>query len=737
MARAVNDEEHASLEVGGAPYEVVALDGFEAISELFHFEVRCVRPATAPGPAALIGERAVITLRDGFGRERRVTGLVAEAEAGVYDNDLALLTVVIRPLVYPISIGRDCYVLHDVDVVDVIKDVLFEHEGPVRYETTRIYQKRDFCAQYREDDWTFLDRLLEEEGICYWFDHAEDSAIVFADNTPSAPEIPGGGYIRYQVETNQRAEDEVIEAFGRVVQAVSTKFSITSFDPEKPLFKVNATVGDGQYEVYDAPAGGPNTPALCEARARTMQEIAQAARLEARGQSTSIRLVPGMVFSLWNHPVDGMDGPYLITEARTTVRQRLRAGGAERSYLCRFKAIPQATPYREPADTAPAKQQGLQLGVVVGAPGQEIHPDALGRVRVQLHWDRLGPRDHTAGKWMRVAQRSTTGSMLLPRIGWNVATFNEEGAIDAPTILSRIHDGDHPPAYALPANKTRVVWKTATSPADGTTNEIHFEDRKGAEHMFWNASRDMNVLVRNEKRHAIGNDQTRIIGGDHILSVTDDAKEDVRGDQVVTVGGSESITTGRGRNKSVGGNETVTIGGNRTLEVGEGHDLGVTGSRTLTVTGAMTEKSPEGMISTSSKIASVTVSGSMTRDAAQQISEDAGKSADQVISGVKVETAGKDRALTVSTTLTETLGALRLHSSAESVIDEAETSAWKVTQTLTGESPEIWIEAKEKLTLRCGPGVLVLTPTAITFEAAGFDMSGGHLEAVAGSIKHN
>jgi type VI secretion system secreted protein VgrG len=741
MTKTLHVEEHASLRIGESLYEVLSLRGFEAISELFHFDLRCAVEGSLAEPEALLGEAAAITLRDGWGRERRIEGIVAEAESGVFDDGKALLDVIIRPSVYPISLGRDCYTLHDVDVIGVIEDVLYEHTGPVRYAITRRYTKRDFCAQYREDDWTFLNRLLEEEGIVYWFDHTDPTTLVFSDDTRAAPEIPGGGSVPFHAATGMGADNETIEELGRAVQAVSTRFSVTSFDPEKPLFKVSATVGDGPFEVYDAPAGGPNTPASCEALARTQLEIAQAEHAEVRGETTSIRLVPGMVFALDGHPVGGFDGRYLVTEARYEIVQRRKGAsgeGGERAYVCRFRAIPQSVPYREPADTAAAQQQGLQLGVVVGHPGKEIHTDEFGRVRVQLHWDRLGERNSTSGKWMRAAQRSTQGSMLLPRTGWHVATFNEEGAIDAPTVLSRLHDGERPPSYTLPANKTRLVWKTATTPGDGTSNEIMFEDQMGAEHMVWNASRDMNVLVQNVKQESIDNDQIRHVGRNYELTVTREAHENIGRDQSVTIAGAESITTGKGRNKTVGRNETATVNAAREVKVKQGYATGITQSRKLVVDGAMIERSPEGNISATCKIGDITVAGTLVRTSDQSISEDHGKGASQSIGGAKIESTPKDRALKVDASLTETVGGDVTVTAGDSFIDDADvTSSWTVTGKLSGTGEEVWVNAREAIRIRCGTSLLEITPTKITLRGDSLDLSGAHLQAVSGIIRHN
>ena len=314
---------------------------------------------------------------------------------------------------------------------------------------------------------------------------------MLADTSAAAPDLSGGARVAFAYETGLAGRSEAIEEMGGVVAVAPTKFSVRSFDPARPKLEVGASVGSGAFEVYEAPGGGPESPAHCALRARLMAEAAGASKAGIAGVSTSVRLAPGRVVAIDGHPIARLSGRYLVTGVTYEVQQRGASTKEddERAYTCRFTAIEQAVPFRPEAVTPLAQQAGLQSGVVIGAAGAEVFPDPAGRVRVQLHWDREGTRDDVSGKWMRVAQRGTADSMLLPRIGWNVLMFNDEGTVDAPNVLSRIHDAEHPPAYPLPANKTRVVFKTATTPGGGSFNELYFEDRKGQEEMFVNASR--------------------------------------------------------------------------------------------------------------------------------------------------------------------------------------------------------------------------------------------------------
>jgi len=735
----VREAEHVDLTVDGVSHEVVTLSGEEGVSRLFRFEITCSARADGPLPEALISRSAEIVLRDAYGTERRIAGLVAEAHVRVFDDERAELTMIVRPKIFPLTLGRDCYVLQDLDVIEIAKDVLAESTMPVRYEIVGSYHKRPYIAQYREDDWTFLCRLLEDEGVYYWFDHdGGETTLVIADNSSSAAPIVGGAYVPFAYETGMRSSTELVEEIGSVVMSTATLFSTGSFDPMRPRLKVSATEGDGVLEHYDAPGGGPEAAAVVAARTRTKRQAAAAAREGVAGLATSARLVPGMMFELGGHPLTRLDGTYFLTGTTYEIEQRGRnSARSKRAYECRFTAIPLRTPFRPPHTTPRAKQSGLQMGQVVGHPGEEIHPDPSGRVRVQHYWDRLGKRDHTAGKWVRVAQRSTPGSMLLPRVGWNVATFNEEGSIDAPSLLSRIHDAEHPPAYSLPENKTRVVFKTATSPGGGSFNEIRYEDKKGSEEMFLNASRDMNVLVQNLKNEFIHNDSARLVGVNHDLTVASTFNETIARHQTVGIGGNETVKIMTGRAKSIGANETVSIGGGRTLQVAESHATAVEKTRSLDVGAAMIEVTP-GNASNMMQTSTIVVGGTALKVSDASMSEDVGTEATQTIGGSKIEVVKQNRTLEVQSAYTEKVGASMDLKTAGKFIDNADTTSfWEVAGELAGRAPEIWIEAQQEIRITCGGSVLTMKPDSITITAKEIDLSGATIHAQTASIDHN
>lgn len=739
----MSKKEHVSLSIDGTPFEVVGMRGEESISRLFRFELVCAARAGSYNLKALVAADATMTLHDTFGTERHVHGLIAEATERVSEEGGAELHFVLRPHAYTLLLGKQSRVFQNSTVVDIVKKIVSFSAQPSRWQVVSNYKTHEYCAQYREDDWSFATRMLEEEGIYFWFDHdGGQSDLVFDDESSAAPDLKGGAEIVYAYESGLHAEREIIDELGDRVQVTPTKWTIGSFNQQKPMLKVMGATGSGPLEIYDAPGGGPETPEACERRAAIMSQAAKAAKSGIAGLSSSVRLVPGMVMNLVGHPLARMEGRFLVTRASYEVIQRRKGGGAsgQRPYACHFEAIPQKVRFRPSEEVPPGKQPGLQTGMVVGTAGDEVYPDSTGRVRVQLRWDRDGQWNDKSGKWMRVAQRGTEESMLLPRMGWNVLTFNEEGEIDAPNVLSRIHDAEHPPTYSLPAHKTRVVFKTATTPGGGSHNEMYFEDKKGAEEIFINASKDMTVLAKQVKTEAITHDSLRVVGVNHTLTVGEDWQEHVHHNQKVAIGGNEEVVVSHDRLKEVIQNESISISGNRLIETGYMHTISAKQTRTLDVGGSVIEVTRDGAINhVAGDNLSVSIGGVDLKISQKSIVEDVGKIAKQQVSGAKLEFSALDAPTDVGEKLIENVGGAMFLKTDGAFLDGAvKTSNWKVAAAMIGKAPVVYVEALEKIELKCGASTITILPDSIEITSPSFDLSSSkYLEVVSKMIEHN
>jgi len=722
---------YVELEVPGMEIRrVLSTRGEEALSTLFRYEVQAEIGLPIPDADTIIGTAATLTLCDRAKVTRTVTGVVAEASLRALDNQRGRATVIIRPNIWRQTLGRDCYASQDVTVVDVVDDVLADFPDPYRWELVRSYPKYPYRSQYREDDWTYVSRFLEEEGIYYYFDHEAGSTLVFCDDSTAAPDIEGGAILPWVRESAMLPELDAVTQLGPAGVAVPGRFTVRSFDLQRPTVQLENSDGGGKHEIYDAPGGGSPDESVLAARMSDQREAAAAAGAGVKGLAMSARPYPGRAFTVEGHPSDSLNARVLVT--KITVE-----GDFHKPVSTTFAAIPAGTPYRPPRDTPRAKQAGLQMGKVVGLEGEEVHPDELARVRVILHWDRLGPHNEQGGTWMRVAQRQTPGSMLFPRMGWNVATFNEEGGVDAPSVIWRIHDGEKPPEYSLPGNMTRVVFKTDTVPADGTSNEIYFEDKAGAEEMFIHASRDMSYRIRDAKWETVRQDSLRVVGNQHQLDVGGSLQERVQGDQTISIGSCEKLEVMGHRVKTVSGNETETVGGSRTLKVGDSHLLSVNKNRDLSVGPAMIELTL-GSISMAARDAVTLVGGAVAKLSTESISETAGLLSAQLIGGAKVELAKTNRTLDVTKTYQETVGGAIVLQSNAKYTDNADTIAtWQVGALLDAQAPEVHIEANEKIQVKCGDSVLTIDQESIKLNATKLNLSAAHLDADTGAIEHN
>ncbi len=741
VSQGLDNEEHVLLSIEGVPYEVLTMVGHERISTLFEYTLVCKDDADNLRPFELLGKSFEMVLYDGFTQRRSLQGIIAEAERTVYDTETAKLTLTLRPNVYPLTLSRDSRVFNDMTVPQIVDRVLTKHPVPYRWSLSRNYRVRVYVAQYREQDWAFVSRLLEEEGIHYWFDHeGSDSVLVFSDDSPNAQKLITGSPVEFVLETGLRWDNECIYELGAEAHASATKFTVGSFNPWNPSLKVIASEGGGVHEHYDAPGGGPEDPAVCAHIARNRYECAHSHRYTISGNATSARIEPGRIMTVVGHPL--CDGDYFVTEAHYKVGQRRHfdASHAER-YQCHFEAVLAEKPYRHPEETPVSKQAGFQSGRVVGPAGEEIHTDERGRVRVQLHWDREGKWDDNAGKWMRVAQRGVSMSMLYPRMGWNVMTFMDEGNVNAPNVLSRVHDAEHPPTYPLPANQTRTVIRTLTTPGGGSANEFRFEDLADAQEMFINASDKMNYDVNNDMGYNVGHDNEQRIGGTHDLEVRAVMQLDVKNNQSVDIGGDENLDVASDRDKTVSGNETEEIGGDRKVKVGSNMSFTVENDRELTVAGDVVEEATEGLIKTSAKTATVEVGGDVTHTIEGVHQEQVTKDAIKKIAADKTETCKEDHTVEVNGDASDTIGGNLMMKSGTHFMDGSdETTSWEIRGGVTGATKKVMlVQAKESIVLNVAGSTIVITPKYVTFMSPSYELSQSDVLAAQASsqIKQN
>ncbi|MEO7330840.1 MAG: type VI secretion system tip protein TssI/VgrG, partial [Minicystis sp.] len=464
-------------------------------------------------------------------------------------------------------------IFQELDVKAIVTKVLEEYGVPAGQQEWRLsgsYPKREYCVQYDESALSFVSRLLEEEGIYYHSERHDDGEhVVFEDDSESASPIEGEAELPFRQRSGMEIEKDAIYSIVERRRVVSGKFSLRDYDFERPKLDMSAEAEsdvDTDLEVYDFP-GLYVEPSEGKRLAQVRLEAEQAARSTLLVESDCTRLEIGRKLSIVEALHDEINGSYVVT----SVVHELGYDGAA-TYNVTAELLPAAVKFRSPRVTPAPIIEGPQTATVVapkGAPPQEIHTDEHGRCKVKFHWD-LGPDlDDKASCWMRVGQLQTSGSMVLPRIDWEVVVEFLEGNPDRPIVTGRLYNGLYMPPYALPEGKTRTSLRTMSTPGGQGSNEIRFEDKAGAEEIMIRAQYDQTLTTANNKVTTIGNNQTRM----------------VKVDSSVKVGADETVKITKGAQGTVGGAQSLSVGGNRKVEVNAVIGLTVMGNSKTQVGG--------------------------------------------------------------------------------------------------------------------------------------------------------
>jgi type VI secretion system secreted protein VgrG len=552
----------------GDDFVVAAVRGREAISELFQFEVQAAwQPADPLDFAALLGQKVTLTIaiRDG---KRYINGIVAGITQEGRDPLFTHYRITIVPSLWLLTRVSHCRIHQNLSVPDIVKSVIRQCGQPIDLDprTTGTYEPREYCVQYDETDFQFISRLMEEEGIYYYFKFTESNhTMVWGDALSAYEAVPYSETVVYEGIEGRVDVEERVHEWVKTQEIRSGKCTSRDYNFETPQASLEASstikdtvmagsakhklqiAGNQSMELYEYP-GDYMTTSLGDDLLKVRMDQEALPSLLIRGQGTHPGFTAGHTFAMERHFSD--DGKYVLTSVEHESHQALdlHQVTGDFKYSNRFNAIPYSAslPFRPVMVTPHPSVRGVQTATVVGPSGEEIYTDQYGRIKVQFHWDRDGQSDANSSCWLRVATPwagKNWGMIHIPRIGQEVVVDFVDGDPDRPIVIGSVYNADQMPPFPLPDNKTQSGLRSRSSKQGGTENfnEIRLEDLKGSELMFVHAEKDLLTEVEHDETRTVGHDRTTTIDNNETKTVTK-------------------------------GNETNTVKtGNRVMEVSQGN----------------------------------------------------------------------------------------------------------------------------------------------------------------------
>lgn len=570
-------------------------EAWEAFSQPYSCSIDMLSRRDDIQASEILSEPVTVTIDATSSAPRFFNGHVVGFEfTGFQERGLCGYRAEIVPWLWFLGKSSNCRVFQNQSVTEILES-LFTGLGFSDYTLSRLsgnYPKLDYCVQYRETDLNFVSRLLEQEGIFYYFLHERGKhTLVLADNSSD--------YLFLDNKTIEHRpgswQGDFISQWRHRFRFFSGRWSQTDFDFEKfdhSLITKSSTVvtaaNSGNYEQYDYPGYYKDTD-----RGRVLtnlkMELEENSHDIVTGTSSVQTLALGkkFVFHSDECPPDHKK-KFVVTRLRHRIFDNSYVGSeqgadekdaASEGYQNEFECIPDTVTFRPPLKTPKPKIEGVQTAVVVGKAGDEIYTDKYGRIKLQFHWDRYGSKNETSSCWVRVATQwagKKWGTVAIPRVGQEVVVTFVDGDPDQPLVIGSVYNSAHKPPFTLPGAKTQSGIKSNSSKGGGNYNEISFDDKAGAETITIHAAKDFNFNVGNN----LGGSTT----GNASTSVDGNSSDSVGGDQSLSVSGNQTLSVTGTQTVSVTGDRTANFSSNETLTVGGNQDQTISGDQSVTVT---------------------------------------------------------------------------------------------------------------------------------------------------------
>ena len=587
--------------------------GTEALSCLFEFDVVFHSKQSGLSAKAMLGKDVTLKVETERSKSPRFfSGICTRFGSAGREGQHLIYTAKLRPWLWLASRRSDCKIFQFKKVPDIIADVLGKYGFTLLNKLKKTYREWDYCVQYQETDLNFVMRLMEHEGIYFFFQHEQGShKLVLVDETSCHAPLPGKPSIKYfGLDAAAVVDEEHFNSWQVLEEVNSGEYLTDDYDFENPRgdlkTKRKNPFGHSHdaWERYMWP-GGYIKVADGENYAAARLESLESDHDRAEGNTTVRTMAPGYLFTLERCPRADQNREYLSVAVNYFFRDnaRMSAGSGDGDATWNILVTSQATsiPFRPQPVTAKPVTNGPQTAVVVGPAGEEIYTDKYGRVKVQFFWDRYGKKNENSSCWIRVSHPwagEKWGFIHIPRIGQEVIVDFLGGDPDYPIITGRVYNADQMPPYALPANKTASGIKSRSTKGGSDTdfNEIRMEDLKGKEQLYIHAQRNLDAVVELDESRIVGQDRDTRIKRNDSRFVEENDKHVINKDQTNQINVNQDTTVNQNQNMTVGGAQTVTVGKERSLTVGaalhetigDKHQQEVKSDQSISVGGAQT-----------------------------------------------------------------------------------------------------------------------------------------------------
>ena len=539
-----------------------SLGGTETVGELFTYSIKLKTPDILNlgyvSPAAnlqlkpMVGKDLCVNIELDGGGKRYISGLVTAARVAGHQGRSVVYELRLEPWLKILTHTSDYKAFQNKNVVEILDEVLDEYPWPVEKRLVENYPTRAWQVQYGETDFDFVQRLMQEWGIYWWFEHSENShTLVLADAINVHKACADSPLVCYY-QKGLKLDKEFIHTITANESLRSGQWVLNDFDFMKPRSLLKSTVanpretGLAEYEHYEWP-GDYFTKSEGEMLTRIRMEEQRSPGSRVQGSGNIRTLMTGFTFTLENYPTAEVNREYLLVQTTLFIQDNAQHSGQEQhfSYSTSFELHPTSEVYRPQRTLSKPHTKGPQSAIVTGPAGQEIWTDKYGRVKVQFGWDRYGKNDENSSCWVRVSYPwagKGFGGIQIPRIGQEVLVDFKNGDPDLPIIVGRTYNQDTMPPWGLPGAATQSGFYSHTIGGGPTNaNALRFEDKTGGEEIWLHAEKDQRIEVNNNESHWVGNNRLKVIDKTETAIIGEERSLTVQMDDTSLAGQNKTI----------------------------------------------------------------------------------------------------------------------------------------------------------------------------------------------------